>query len=190
VALALLVLCGSVYLSRKAILTSAAQYLVQADVPKRADLIVVLGGDPSGARGIKACELLQKGFADEMWASGLSSFYGQTEGSLTIEFLRGRGCPVEKMTALKIEVDSTRDEAIAIGRMMREKGIKRYLLVTSNFHTRRSGTVFRSVSPDLEAIVVAADDDGFPVDRWWESRQSQKTFFYEWLKTVSYWVGI
>lgn len=190
VALALLVLLGSLYLSRKPIMTAAAAYLEEAESPRQADLVVVLGGDPTGARGLKGCELLQKGYANEMWVSGSTSFYGKTEGSLTIDFLRERGCPVDRMKALDNPVDSTRDEAIAIGRMMRERQFRRYLLVTSNYHTRRAGRAFRSASPGQEAIVVSADDNNFHAGNWWETRHSRKIFFYEWLKTVSYWAGM
>jgi uncharacterized SAM-binding protein YcdF (DUF218 family) len=177
-------------LSKKPILVAAGSYLVQAHEPAAADIVIVLGGDGSGIRAMKGCELLQQGFAKELWLSGLPSIYGKTEGALAAEFVAGRGCPVEKSKALRIQVDSTRDEAIQLGKMMREQGVKKYLLVTSNFHTRRSGRVFREVSPDLEAIVVSAGDHEFPVESWWENRRSRKTFLNEWLKTVAYWVGM
>lgn len=190
--LSLMVLGGALFAVRKPILTLAAQYLVDSEAPRKADLIIVLGGDASGFRAAKGCDLLREGYANEMWLSGAASFYGKSEGQLAMDFLRaqGRGCPEDKMKPLVNNVDSTRDEAIAIGRMMRERGVRRYLLVTSNFHTRRSGRVFRQVSPDLEAIVVSADDKEFPVDGWWEQRHNRKTFLYEWLKTISYWVGL
>lgn len=189
-ALALALLCGALWLSRKPILIAAGEYLVETQTPVAADLVVVLGGDGSGLRAMKGCELLRQGLANEMWVSGSPSFYGKAEGELAIDYVGGKGCPVEKIKALRNAVDSTRDEAIEIGRMMRERGFKKYLLVTSNYHTRRSGRVFRSVSPDLEAVVVSAGDDEFPVERWWEIRHARKTFVYEWLKTVSYWVGM
>jgi uncharacterized SAM-binding protein YcdF (DUF218 family) len=189
-AFALALLCVALWLSRKPILVAAGSYLVEAQEPSAAEIVIVLGGDGSGHRAMKGCELLQRGLAKELWLSGLPSIYGKTEGALAIEFLAGKGCPVEKAKALRIQVDSTRDEAVQLGKMMREQGVKQYLLVTSNFHTRRSGRVFREVSPDLEGIVVSAGDQEFPVERWWESRQGQKTFLYEWLKTVAYWVGM
>lgn len=188
--MALALLAGSLWLGRSGILTWAGSYLVEVQEPQKADLIVVLGGDASGARALKGCQLLERGFASQLWMSGSLDFYGKAESELAIEFLATKGCPTKQMTALRNPVDSTRDEAIAIGKMMRQRGIKKYLLVTSNFHTRRSGKVFREQSPELETIVIAADDNEFPVDRWWTMRHSRKTAFYEWLKTVSYWVGL
>lgn len=189
-ALGLLILGAFFWLARKPILVAAAEYLIKTDAPQKADVIVVLGGDGSGARILRGCKLLADGFADQLWVSGSISFYGRSEGDLAIEYAASKACPASKMIALRNAVDSTRDEAIAIGKMLHERGCRRYLLVTSNFHTRRAGRTFREFSPDLEAIVIAAEDEEFPVDRWWQLRHARKTFFYEWIKTLGYWVGM
>ncbi len=190
IVLALAVLGGALWFGQNGILTWIGMYLVEVQEPQKADLIVVLGGDTGGSRAMKGCQLLQSGLADQMWLSGALQVFGKMESELAAEFLVTKGCPADKITALRNPVDSTRDEAIAIGKMMRERGIKKYLLVTSNFHTRRSGRVFREMSPGLEAVVVSADNNDYPVDRWWKMRQSRKTAFYEWLKTISYWIGL
>ena len=190
IALALALLAGSLWLGRNGILTWVGSYLVEVQEPQKADVIVVLGGDVSGVRALKGCQLLERGLANQMWVSGALDFFGKAESESAVAFVAARGCPTDKLTALKYPVDSTRDEAIAIGKLMRERGIKKYLLVTSNFHTRRSGKVFREMSPDLEAVVIAADNTDFPVDRWWKMRHSRRTAFNEWLKTVSYWIGL
>jgi uncharacterized SAM-binding protein YcdF (DUF218 family) len=190
IVLALALLFGAVWFGRDGILVWAGSYLVEVQEPQKADLIVVLGGDATGFRVLKGCQLLERGYANQVWMSGSMSMYGKAESELAAEFAATRGCAADKITPLKMPVDSTRDEARQIGKMMREKGIHKYLLVTSNYHTRRSGNVFRQESPDIDAIVIAADDNDFPVDSWWKQRHSRKTAFYEWIKTVSYWVGL
>jgi uncharacterized SAM-binding protein YcdF (DUF218 family) len=188
--LALAVLAGSLWVGRNYMLTSVGSYLVEVQEPQKADLIVVLGGDTSGSRAMKGCELLKSGFADRLWLSGSMEVFGKTESTLAAEFLTSQGCTVDKVTPLQNRVDSTRDESIVIGKLMREQGIRKYLLVTSNYHTRRSGKVFREMSPELEAVVVSADNSDFPVGQWWKFRHSRRTAFYEWLKTISYWIGL
>lgn len=178
------------WLAYKPVLIALGGYLIETQDPEPADIIVVLGGDGSGLRALKGCRLLQQGLANEMWISGSPAFYGRGEGDLAIDFLKTKGCPIEKMKGLLNPVDSTRDEAIAIGRMMRERGFKKYLLVTTNYHTRRSGRIFRLASPDLKCIVVSAGDEEFPPDHWWQVRHARKTFAYEWAKTIGYWVGM
>jgi uncharacterized SAM-binding protein YcdF (DUF218 family) len=87
------------------------------------------------------------------------------------------------------ECRSTRDESYLFANELRRRGVKNYLLVTSNYHTRRAGRLFRAAAPDLPVAVVAAPDEDFNPDRWWHSREGRKTFVFEWLKTVAGWLG-
>jgi uncharacterized SAM-binding protein YcdF (DUF218 family) len=66
-------------------------------------------------------------------------------------------------------------------------GVKRVILVTSNYHTRRAGSIFRRAAPDLEFYVVASPDEFFNPDSWWKNREASKTFIFEWMKTVAEW---
>ena len=51
---------------------------------------------------------------------------------------------------------STKDEARAVIPELRRRHVKRYILVTSEFHTERAGRIFRAAGPDLELHVVAS----------------------------------
>jgi uncharacterized SAM-binding protein YcdF (DUF218 family) len=62
--------------------------------------------------------------------------------------------------------------------------------VTSNFHTRRAGALWRRANPWLQIAVVAAPDKWFTPETWWKSRAGKKTFLYEWLKTLNTWAGM
>ena len=67
-----------------------------------------------------------------------------------------------------------------------ERGIHRLLIVTSNFHTHRSGVLFRkSLSPEIEIRMIAVPDPHFTPDGWWKDREGQKTFFFEWTKNIA-----
>ncbi len=172
------------------LLRAMGQYLVLAEPPSKADLIIVLGGDLSGTRAMKGCQLLKQGYAGELWLSGLPAIYGIAEGDLAREFVRKHDCVDDRITPIRERVDSTRDEAISLARMMTQRGVKRILLVTSNFHTRRAGNTFRQYTSGVEIVTVSGDEVEFPVDGWWKYRHSRRTFVYEWLKTVSYWMGL
>jgi uncharacterized SAM-binding protein YcdF (DUF218 family) len=183
-------LLGLVWVLRDEILNASGQYLVKEDPAEKADVIVVLGGDSGGVRALKGCALLKQGLAPEVWLSGSASYFGVSESQMAREFLGKHDCPIEKIVALDHRVDSTRDEAIAIGKQMRAKGLRSYILVTSNFHTRRSGRVFRQHTEGLKTIVVSSDSGDLPLDRWWHTRHGRRTWLNEWVKTVSYWVGL
>jgi uncharacterized SAM-binding protein YcdF (DUF218 family) len=65
-----------------------------------------------------------------------------------------------------------------------QKGWRRILLVTSNYHTRRARYIFRKVLPENVSLAVAgAADSQFNPSNWWESRQATKALF---LETVGY----
>ena len=74
---------------------------------------------------------------------------------------------------------------------IQKRGYKKILLVTSNYHTRRAGEIFRRQAHGSVAIVVVAAPDEFYVpDTWWHHRQAQKIFLNEWEKTVAAWLGM
>ena len=64
------------------------------------------------------------------------------------------------------------------------------LLVTSDFHTRRSARIFRGKAPGLRFTVIAAPGPEFTADAWWRNRQGRKIAFNEWAKTIAEWFGI
>ncbi len=72
---------------------------------------------------------------------------------------------------------------------LRKLGVRRCLLVTSDYHTRRSGRIFRSAAPEIDFRLIAARDEFFRPDDWWRTRQSQKQCVLEWIKTISAWFG-
>ncbi|WP_162179801.1 YdcF family protein [Bryobacter aggregatus] len=188
--LSVLVLGAVLWLARAPILTGLAQYLVQAETPKKADVIIVLGGDTVGSRILTACQLAEQNYSQRIWVSGIQGIYGFWESDLAKQYATGRGCRAEWLTPLHNNVDSTTDEAHIIAPALRAQGVKSYLLVTSNFHTRRAGDLFRKATPEMEVTVVASSNSGFSVDGWWHDRRSRKTFAYEWIKTITSWMGM
>lgn len=188
--LSLVVVAGLLWLGHESILTALASYLVQAESPRKAEVAIVLGGDLGGDRAAMGCDLLKRGIVDRIWFSSSQAIFGHTESEMAKEWAAAHGCDPAKMTALHADVDSTGDEARSIALKLKSEGIHSYLLVTSNFHTRRAGNLFRRSAPGIEQTVVAAADDNFPVDRWWKDRRTRKTFAYEWLKTVTNWFGV
>jgi uncharacterized SAM-binding protein YcdF (DUF218 family) len=187
--LGLILIAGCLFALRAPILTAMGGYLVESEAPRKADVIIVLGGDASGKRARAGCELLRQGYASQVWFSGLPNIYGRAEGQLALELVRSESCPESALRPLLIPVESTREEAIQISKLLRAAHHSSYLLVTSNYHTRRAARVFREMAPDLTCIPVAANHTDFPVDRWWQYRTTQKIFFNEWVKTVAYWMG-
>jgi len=169
-------------------LEAAGEYLVYREEPFPAEVAVVLaGGERTGNRILKAAELARQGLVKKVLVSGPPA-YGRHESDLAIEFAVGRGYPREWFLSLPHAGSSTWEEARLITQELRRLEVKRYLLVTSDYHTRRARACFRRAAPELELRVVGAPDEEFPRP-WWKSRAGRKTFLLEWLKTLAWWAG-
>ena len=167
------------------ILAAFGNFLVQAGPPQNADIIVVLAGDGFGRRILKAAELVKEGFAPRALVSGPYGMYGNYECDLAIPFAVKAGYPESYFVHLEHRARSTADEARVVVEKLRATGVKRVLLVTSNYHTRRSGRIFHRAAPDLNIFVVSAPDEFFKPDSWWHDREARKIFLLEWTKTVA-----
>jgi uncharacterized SAM-binding protein YcdF (DUF218 family) len=172
------------------ILGALGGYLVEEDAPQKADAAVVLAGDSWGNRILTAAQLARDGYVPKVLVSGPDGDYGLYESALAIPFAVKHGYPESYFVAVDHEARSTSAEAMALLPEIRREGIRRLLLVTSNFHTRRAGRIFRAAAPDLTIFVVAAPDRNFTPGRWWRNREGQKTFVTEWEKTIAGWFGI
>ena len=167
--------------------------LVHDDGPAAADIAVVLGGDYWGHRIELAGTLVRRGLVPSVLVSGPPGFYGAHETDLAIPFAIGKGFPAKWFEAFPHDALSTREEARVILPELRSRGIHRVLIVTSDFHSARARRIFLATEKAMgggpEMRFVAAPDEFFHADSWWRGRESQKTTFIEWWKTVATAVG-
>jgi len=172
------------------VLSGLGAFLVKAEPPEKADIALVLAGDMEGSRILAAAQLVRSGFVPKVAVSGPSGIYGYHECDLAIPFAVKAGYPASYFIHLEHDARSTKEEAAATIPRLRQFGVHKVLLVTSNYHTRRAGKIFRAAAPDLQFVVVAAPDPNFTTSGWWHNRQGEKTAFIEWIKTVTEPFGI
>ncbi|MBI4876797.1 MAG: YdcF family protein [Acidobacteria bacterium] len=172
------------------LLAAAGSFLVRAEPPVSADAILVVAGDAWGYRIRKGAELARQGFAPRVFVSGPAGMYGTYESDLAIAFAVREGYPSSLFVPLPHDALSTREEARMTAAALRKHGVRSLILVTSDYHTRRAGALFRAAAPEMRMVVVAAPDKFFSAGRWWKTRQGQKCFFFEATKTVAGWFGI
>ena len=175
------------------ILSSAANLLIEDDGPRKADAIVVLGGDNYGDRTLKGGDLARAGYAPVVIVSGPPRLIGY-DSSIQIQFAEQHGYPAALFREVHLppEAESTRMEARYLGQVLRGQGIKSILLVTSNYHTKRAARFWRTENPSLSVSVISSVDmpHYFTPGGWWKTRPGQKVFLYEWLKTISVMLGV
>jgi len=171
-------------------LGALGEFLVKAEQPARADIAVVLAGDYSGNRITKAGELVRQGYVSKVLVSGPKGFYGYAESDLAVPFVVKKAYPAEWFIPFPLDADSTREEAEIIVGELRRRNVHTFLIVTSDYHSRRAGSIFRNLAGGLEFRVVAAPDKSFRAEEWWKTRPGQKQFALEWMKTIATWIGL
>jgi uncharacterized SAM-binding protein YcdF (DUF218 family) len=175
------VLLLAIYLVRHPLMSLAGRALVLDDRPRASDAIAILGDDNYDAdRAAKAAELMKAGWAPRVIASGRYLRPYLSIPDLEEHDLTARGVPASAIVRFPSRAENTRDECTVLGSLLKEKGWKHLLLVTSNYHTRRADYICSRVLPEgTELDVVAAADSEFSPDSWWESRKGEKIFFHE-----------
>jgi uncharacterized SAM-binding protein YcdF (DUF218 family) len=189
-AIAAIVVVAAVAIFHSAIFRALAGFLILASPPEHADIAVVLAGDSMGNRVLAGGDLVRQGYVPKALVDGPSGHYGFNESDLAIAFAKKAGYPETYFLPLPMEAHSTEEEARIVADKLRELRVHKVLLVTSTYHTRRCGLIFRRVDHDHQFVVISAPDRYFTVDGWWKNREGQKTFFMEWMKTFAAWLGI
>lgn len=185
----LLVLAIAAYAAREPLLTAVGNFLIATDPVEDAEIAVVLAGDATGRRIMRAVELVKEGRAPRILVNGPTGIYDRCECDLAIEFALNRDVPPEILDRFPIPARSTLEESRFVDAELRRRGIRKALVVTSNFHTKRARGIFaRHTSGEVRYLFVEALYDDFQPDRWWLTRPGKKVVALEYLKTLNSWI--
>lgn len=174
------------YVSTSTWLPFFGNYLIQAEPPRPAEAAVVLAGDGWGLRVLRGGELVRDGFVPKALVSGPPGLYGFYESDLAVKFAVQKGLPEQAFEALHVDYRSTQEEAHAIVEELKRRNLRRVMIVTSDYHTRRAGRIWRYIAPWLELQMVAAPDRYFRPGSWWRDREASKRVFSEWTKMAAF----
>jgi uncharacterized SAM-binding protein YcdF (DUF218 family) len=170
--------------SIRQVLAAGYRPLVSSDVPPGRTAVVLLGSgslrfrdwadnqfalvDPIGAsRLLEAARVFKVLNAEFLVSSGgLARMTDRTRpsGQTMAEALVSLGVPTDR---IRVETRSgtTRDEAVIVRDMLEADPVDHVVLVTSQFHMRRSVGAFKAVGLDVIPAIVR-EPQGF--DTWWE----------------------
>jgi uncharacterized SAM-binding protein YcdF (DUF218 family) len=157
------------------------------DHPQKSDVIVVLAGDSQDARYRHGMELLRAGYGKHLLldASSDSSYYGRTPAEYADAFLKQDAKDMAgQVSVCPFEDDSTDTETKYVARCLAPLHPASVLLVTSDWHTARAGSIFARRLPQYHWSAAAAHDDRIFGLNWWRHREWAKTTFQEWLKVI------
>jgi uncharacterized SAM-binding protein YcdF (DUF218 family) len=165
-------------------LASQAARLLVVNNPQKSDAMVVLAGD-TNVRPAHALALLRQGMAphlyldvvvrDQIFDQRLSDLAQKYAASLP-EASQISVCPITGL--------STNAETNDVNRCLQSAEVRTVLIVTSEFHTRRSLSIFRHRLPQYEFSVAAARDPTQFGNAWWTNREWAKITLEEWMKLL------
>lgn len=175
-------------------------YLLISDdpLPRLVDGAVVLQGSVLGerARVRGAVQLLaEKPAARILLSVPRESYWGEAVAPIALADVQRRyGSEVARhIEFCETEgVDSTEEEARALVRCICERHWRSVVVVTSDYHTRRAGIIWKRVlgkNAVFRVFLHAVPDPEFHPAGWWRERRSAKTWFFESVKLISTLVG-
>lgn len=166
-------------------------FLVHPDsLPQHVDAAVVLQGSILGenARVAGAVRLIEAGTAGELVLSvPRESYWGQSSEPAARQYMANTyGNKITgHLTFCETgpDVNSTEEEAEAVSVCLRQHGWRTIAVVTSDYHTRRAGLIWKHVmrkqAPDAELWIHGVDDPEFDAKNWWRKRIYAKTVYLE-----------
>jgi uncharacterized SAM-binding protein YcdF (DUF218 family) len=161
-----------------------------------ADILFLLNGEES-TRSFRAATLYHAGLAQNVVIASeesisRSTFCRKCTTARTSEsFLREFGVPASSIVEVRTPggVKSTFDEAnVCFAYVRRLPAIRRIIVVTSEFHSRRARWIFRRVfsgSP-VQIRVAATPNRRYSERTWWRRRDGQLGVSREYLKFAYY----
>ncbi|MEZ0396558.1 MAG: YdcF family protein [Anaerolineales bacterium] len=194
-ALLLLTACLLVYALRAPLLTGIGRYLIREDELHPADILFLLNGDYN-TRPFYAAELYARGLAPRLVIARAEPSPAErlgllpNETDISVAILERQGVPPQAITVLEIPggVTSTYDEAVVLRAYVEANAIRRVILVTSAFHTRRAGWIVRQELAGLNVTVelVAARSPDYDETNWWQSEAGLINVNNEYIKLGYY----
>lgn len=181
----------------------AGRFLDDDDPLEPADLIFVLAGERI-ERWLEAVELYHEGWAPRIVLSPGPVSPLETalrarginyprEGELARDAVVASGVPSSAVAILADGVDNTAHEAAALLRMPGTGQLRRVIVVTSPYHTRRTGYAFRRAFAGT-GVEVRVRGSRFaqtePSRWWWRRRADIRTIVSELPKVILYMAGL
>jgi len=180
------------------ILTQMGKYLVVQHAAAKSDLIVCLAGG-SVERGIASADLFARGLAPRIFIGrepipdGLETLkqkgvaYPESVDLVRMIF-RGLGVPESAVITSDRPLESTFEEAEKVATLVKERGYRSLILVTSPTHSRRAWLTFRKAisDRDFRVTVIPTPYSKFGAEDWWKTRKYVREVIMEYQKLIYY----
>lgn len=176
------------------LLQSAMWWLdVGQPCPAPASYVMVLNGGEY-TRPFAAAALVKEGLARRALVATVAEHVGDRDPTvppyheINHRVLVQRGIAEGDITLLPIDAATTRDEAAALAGFLQLHPNATVIVVTNDFHTRRSRWIFSRILGERAAQTefFSAPSDDFDEAFWWRSEAGFVTVGTEYLKLAAY----
>lgn len=181
------ILVGIILLNRGFFLGKLGDFLVLDQDPVKSDIIIILSGGNQDDRVMHGVKLFKQGYGNELLMTGGPG--GLLQKSCA-EMMRDQAVFLDvskELILLEEESTTTFGNAKYSLEIIRKKGYRSVIIVTSASHTRRSKIVFeRFFSNEGISFIVCAVPSTVNLERWWENDLKVQTVFTEYMKLFWY----
>jgi uncharacterized SAM-binding protein YcdF (DUF218 family) len=196
--LLLLILAGGLYVGGPFLLAAAGRYLVTTQPLTKADLVLVLSGEPY-LRAPEAAKLYHEGLApaillttpprprglDDLLRAGIQF---PDEREICLKILEALRVPRDAILTIAERSDSTGAEAGAVARFLKRHPARSLIVVTSKSHSTRARKILGAgLGSGVRLLMHPVPSDPFDPDRWWKDRMDTKEVLHEYEGLADYW---
>jgi uncharacterized SAM-binding protein YcdF (DUF218 family) len=175
------------------LLRAMARWLDVGARPQRADYVMVLNGGEE-TRPFVAAALVNAGFARRVLVAGtalsphMEDRIVPPDHEINKRVLMQRGVAESDITILPGAAATTFDEATALAAFLVKRPRARVIVITNDYHSRRSRWIFARTLADRaeQVMLVSAPTDEFRLDSWWQDDEGFVTIGSEYLKLGFY----
>ncbi|HIF32232.1 MAG TPA: YdcF family protein [Planctomycetaceae bacterium] len=187
----LLIVAGIIVI-RRPLLIAVGRHLDTGSSPHAVDFVVLLPGHEA-TRAFVVAGLVKKGYAPTAVLIP-SKLYGQDASKaqhvIGRDILQSQGIAGDQIIELpNLHDDSTFSNAESLGTFLEKQHADcRLIVVTNDYHTRRSTWAFRQVLKDRMTQIefVSAPADYHSAETWWHSPRGTEAYLSEYFKLGYY----
>jgi len=197
-AAAMLVLGLGLYFGYPYLLGALGRYLVTEHPLAKADLILVLSGQPF-LRVPEAARIFHEGFAPKILLTNEPKERGLDDllrmgirfpdsQEISLKILEALRVPRDAILTIQERPNSTRAEMRVVARFLESQPVKRVIIVTNKSHTTRAYKYYTAgLGSRVEVIMRPVPRDPYDPARWWRDRHDAKDLLHEYQALVDYW---
>lgn len=155
-----------------------------SDKPENSDAIIILGGGDQG-RVEEAASLYKSGYADKVIITPVAKRYTTDE---LVTIIRHYGIDEEDIIIDETST-STYTNALRTIEIMDEYNFESALVVTNDYHVKRSKLIFERLNDDSKSFkyISATNLEG---EKWYERENAVSHWFGELIKVWGYRLGL